>query len=666
MTGTSLGEHRGGRVRWLPLAIIAVALLLCALLVMWWPISPSESPAPIKPSSAEPAEPAPALPERRDENARTLAPDAEALTAATAAPAAASPDGAAPTTADEPLLLRVVIVDRAATPIPDASVRIWDDEGSLEAGQPAVFEAMSNGVGRATVSMPTGLSVLVAERQGVGSSGIWTRVSVASSANLDGETAIALHPTSHMTGLVLRADDRPAAGVRVHFYLFGGGAAGDARTPPETQTDHQGHFAIEVDAGAPLAMRAHEGERQTPEERFWLKDGEDRDVVLRFPGDWWIAGTTRDAAGSVVAKVQVRLWLEFPGYDIEGGQFPEANCYGDDARSDDEGRFRFAVPRLAGYTLLASVEGRPASDALSVQLDALHPQATVTLTLPDPSFIAGRLLSEDGAGLPGVTITAAPGGSYSPVAALYAPQRVERFGHADAVTDEQGRFRLEPLHPSGVYGLSCRPDPAHPKRVLRRADVPAGTQLDWIARESDMVRGVVMGRVLSGETGDPVSEFNLELVERVGEDGFLSRWVPSPPDAEGRFRVEGLRIGTVYGLLVHSPEWATAEVTWWTSSEDGHDVVVRLEREGTLEVETRDAGGGVASLTEVRLESRREVLSNGWTAFQRTDDAGVARFVSLDPGPFHLMASRGSLRAEADLVVASGTVTRARLDLRQP
>jgi hypothetical protein len=271
--------------------------------------------------------------------------------------------------------------------------------------------------------------------------------------------------------------------------------------------------------------------------------------------------------------------------------------------------------------------------------------------------------------LPGIEIAGSPGGAYFPAAALFAPQKVERWGHAQALTDAQGHFRLEPLHPLGVYQLSCRPDPAHPKRARDRPDVPAGTAgLEWIASESELVGGVVTGQVLSSETGGPVTDFTLEVVERVGEDGFRPRTLAPRSDPDGRFRVEGLEFGTIYGLLVRAEGWGAREVPWWTASEEGHEVLVRLERQASLEFEVRDSFGVPAGLALVVLEAQREVKGNDPWAWrqQHTDERGIVLLEQLDPGPYHVRVTRGELHAEADLTVTGGSAMHERLDLHAP
>jgi len=378
-----------------------------------------------------------------------------------------------------------------------------------------------------------------------------------------------------------------------------------------------------------------------------------------------VAGTVVDAAGQPVEAGRVRLWLDFPDYDPEAGIFPKENCYSPDTKSAGDGSFRFTLPKLASYTLLASAEGRPASDPVSVEIDTLHPSATVTLTLPEPAAIGGRLHTQDDHPLAGVEIRAAPGGNYYPIADLYGPTKPARFGTATGITGVDGRFRIEGLHPRGGYALTCRPDADHPKRRLAHAEVPAGTlDVDWTVRESDLVGCVVTGTVLSDD-GQPVTAFSIELVQRT-KDGFFQQNPREYTDPGGRFRMEGLAAGASYGMFIASKGWASAEVTWWTASEEGHDVVVRLERSGMLEVEVRDEQGLVAALAQVSAEWKTEVPRNRWVSPAHTDETGGARFDALDPGHYHLVVTRGDRRAEADVDVAAGALTHTRIDLRSP
>ena len=657
-------RQRGGRGAWL-LALAVVLLAVLGWIVATWPTtSPAEQPA-ARTVQAEAESPLPSLPDVEP----LAAPPAEiipGLEASEATPAQAEPaeDFGLPQQ-DEPEELRVVVVDGQAVPVPGARVRVWATENACEADEIALQDLVTDSRGRATVTMPAQSAVLVAERPDLGTSGLWRRNNVSWLRNLDGETTIPLLRRSTVRVLVLDADERPAAGVTVHFWRRGGGTGATPRTPPDAVTDAEGRAECECDAELHLGVRAVDGERRTPEERIRAGTGTEHAVVLRFPGDWSIAGTVVDTGQRPVADAKVRLWLEFPGYDIEGGVYPKENCYTDEATTPADGGFRFAVPRLASYTLLATVEGRPASDALSVPVDALHPQPEVTLTLPDPSAIAGRLRTEAGDPLPAVVIRAGPGGNFFPMADLYAPSRQDRFGRAEATTDADGRFRLEGLHPRGAYQLSCAPDAEHSNRRVTRDDVPAGTlDLDWVVREADLVRGVVEGQVLSAEDGRPIERFTVALIERA-EDRFFFRQGAPYDDPEGRFRLDTLALGTRYSLKVTAEGWSGREVPWWTASEELHDVVVRLERPGTLEVEVRDELGTLAPLVQVAVQIKSETPPMSWRYPLSTDDAGLVRFEKLDPGTYHLTATRGDSRAEADVTVGGGVVTRARLDLRQ-
>ena len=112
--------------------------------------------------------------------------------------------------------------------------------------------------------------------------------------------------------------------------------------------------------------------------------------------------------------------------------------------------------------------------------------------------------------------------------------------------------------------------------------------------------------------------------------------------------------------------WARAEVPWWAASEAGYDVVVQLERPGTLEVEVRDESGSPAALAKVWPDRKSDVPSNRWLHDAHTDESGRVRFEAIDPGRYHLTVTRGELKAEADVEVTGGAMTRARVDLRSP
>ena len=189
------------------------------------------------------------------------------------------------------------------------------------------------------------------------------------------------------------------------------------------------------------------------------------------------------------------------------------------------------------------------------------------------------------------------------------------------------------------------------KAVIQPTDV-AGV---WLAPASAELRVIAQRR----DIADP---------ERVGEDGFRPRTLAPRSDPDGRFRVEGLEFGTIYGLLVRAEGWGAREVPWWTASEEGHEVLVRLERQASLEFEVRDSFGVPAGLALVVLEAQREVKGNDPWAWrqQHTDERGIVLLEQLDPGPYHVRVTRGELHAEADLTVTGGSAMHERLDLHAP
>ena len=639
---------------------------LIALVLVWLALRPHTADdqrplvAPTPPAAVEPAAELPRVEPAGDVSAISPGEQRPAEPHAESGPAPAAAESVA-----EPSPVHVVVIDMSGAPVAGARVRTWVGEHACDADWPADEERITDGVGRATLALKQEQGVLLADREDLGSSAMWSRNQLGMSVDQEGETPIQLEPLAHVVGHVLEADGRPAAAVHVRAGRYGGDVRFNPRVPADTLTDNAGRFELAVGAGAFLALQAVDGPRRTADERLELGVGTMHEVTLRFPGDWGITGTVEDARGRPGAGAAVRAWLDVE--EPATGDGPRQNCFTTETKAGADGRFRLDVLSLGRYTLIARPASGPASEAATVQLDADATRPSVALVLPDAAAISGRLHAATGAPYAGVTINALPetGSSYLPQADCYAPIALDRFGQARAVTDADGRFRLEPLHPAGSYRLGCRPDPAASQLIALRTVVPAGTELDWSIDAEELVGSVVTGVVLSGETGEPLAEYGVQLVER--QDNRLS-FPPCKPtrDDAGHFRIEGLRLGTEYALVVTAQGWARSETPWWVAGPQPHEVIVRLPRPGALEVEVRDASGALARLASVSVTRQAEIFDFNVRLPQQTGANGRLELADLDPGTWHVVAFLGEQRAETEVTISAGATSRVWLDLRNP
>ena len=233
----------------------------------------------------------------------------------------------------------------------------------------------------------------------------------------------------------------------------------DPRTPLPVETDEQGRFKADVDAFAALGVRASWRKTYSPSVKLDRIDpGSVHDVVLRLPGQWSVRGVLLDPAGLPVSGGLVQLWFHWPDIDPEQGPWPDEDPYTNADESDEQGRFSIGVDRLGSFVLMGTAEGAAASDTVVVAIDEHHPHAEVSLSLYAAVAIRGRVVRPGGEPVVGATVYGGVGGRKSSLARLYGPAPSSRLGFAHAETDEQGAFELSPLHPHGIYEVTCVPD----------------------------------------------------------------------------------------------------------------------------------------------------------------------------------------------------------------
>lgn len=558
---------------------------------------------------------------------------------------------------EAPLPMRIAVVDARKVPVEGARLRVWNNDAARVAGAAPEGECSTDARGRAEISMSNARAVLVADRADAGSSVASDRLVLARQADREGLTVVTLISETTVRGRVRGVDDEPVPDALVELVELADGRRRQLRA------DARGEFAVRVVADEPVVLWAWDQGRRSPGERLLARADAERQVELRVAGDWWIAGVLKDAQGRPVKGARVACWRSFPGLDLEAHRLPEDEPEHVETVSDADGRFRIPVQRLGPYLLLASSPERAASDVVAVTLDAAHTRPDVTLQLPEPSFVAGRLVLPDGRALAGVEVVADPG-RFFVSAQDFGPQALDRFGRARAVTDADGRFRLQPLHPRGVYTLSCVPDAEHPTRTLTAPDVKAGTaDFVWTARPADLVHGVIAGLVLDSDSGSALTVFETELIERDAAGAVQRRRVLHQEDVAGKFRIADLKPGTSYGLIVRAEGRGAAEVPWWVAAESGRQIVVRLEPPALLQVEVLDEQGAPVPGCALSLEPRSELAAAGSIPPQRADERGRSLFEDLGAGAYRLTATHGELRQQTDVVLRGGSVTQARLEL---
>jgi hypothetical protein len=508
--------------------------------------------------------------------------------------------------------------------------------------------------------------VLVARKDDVGTSGLWTWSALERRQNDDGLTVITLRPEATLDIHVLHFDERPAPGARVVFMPdaapFG---AGMPRIPAEGVTDEYGRLIVPVEAPTGLVAVAVLGDLVSPELAVTVQAGETQELALRLPGPWSISGILRNQEGEPVPNGTITLWRHFPDHDVLGGNFPDEPPYQASTTSDAEGAFQFDLPRLDTYTLIGTAPEAPPGDPVMATVTSFNRHVTVHLFTTEPSLISGRMVDGNGAPMAGVMVRARPAHLYLPEALQYAPTIWGRLGQAAAATDEFGAFVLEPLHPEGTYILFARPDESRPERKIVVKNVPAGTDdVVLVASDENLARVIVELAVVSDATGDPIEDFRPTLLIQL--DGRTIDTHHPPVHAPGGvFVIEGLAPGYDYCLRVDADGFGVVERPWFSASPKGHEVLARLPDTGTLDIAVTDGVGIAVALASVTIRRQSEDFSVDRTRTAHTNDAGRVTFADLAPGRYRIAVRHDARILEVFEAVAPTETTPLSLRLER-
>ncbi|HEX5011385.1 MAG TPA: hypothetical protein VFY71_13405 [Planctomycetota bacterium] len=626
-----------------------VLLVLLAILA-WWLIQAPES------AGSRPAEAAKLVRPQPTE----LPPahfEAESPASATVAPLVDAPAQAAqPPATRTPAHLALVVVDDACAPVAGARVETWaEEDDDWEEGLPPLATLETDADGRCALPSMEDGGVLVATRKGVGSSGYVSVRMLRDLATPSGDAVVRLEPRSRLTGRVVEADDRPASDVEVHFWPFGGGGR-DGRTPRPLRTDADGRFALEVDASALLGIVAYDGPRESNEVRYRTEAHGERDVLLRLPGNWTVGGIVFSRRSEPLAGIKVMLWRVIPEWFLPPEQQPEflPNSRFDETVTGADGRFVFPLRERIAYTVIAFVPGELPTPAADVVIDAEHDHAFVELRPPEPSFIAGRVMDRSGAGVPDASVQAVTGTMWSPYERLYEPWPKDRWGEGGtARTDAQGAFRIEGLHPDGLYRVGLagtirdvrRPDPA--------TDVRAGRS-DVLMVQQEPVAKLSVTFTVRATSGAGILSDATITIYRLVEKGELVAQLKRETQADGRQRFTGLRAGESYSAMVEAPGLATLDVSSWIASPEASAIDVSLPRPATLDVDVRLAQGEPAAWADCRIEPRPPRHDMRGHVQRDADGLGRARFTHIDPGSLRLTVRAGGREARQDVDLGDG------------
>jgi protocatechuate 3,4-dioxygenase beta subunit len=302
----------------------------------------------------------------------------------------------------------------------------------------------------------------------------------------DGELTIELDAVEPIAGRALIGDSqRPAVGAAIAGLAVNGEFA-------QATTNDDGDFELDPsqwDGERPIFVTARDAEGRTARKRL---GGREEQLLLQLVEPLTIPVAVVQGDSPIVGAQVAAL---------SDGALPTL------ARSAADGRVTL-VHELAGPETTRVVLQARWHDVQSVPVEldvaAGSPAEAVVLDLDAGEHLEGTVVDDQGNPVPTALVSAAP---HPKDAANQRPA-----GHTDA----QGRFRIGPVVPGLLWDLRIEAEGYHTKRLteLSPASGPMLVTLQSVVRWE--------GRVADGSTGQPLSEFQGQLLREVAENGTIS------------------------------------------------------------------------------------------------------------------------------------------------
>ncbi len=342
------------------------------------------------------------------------------------------------------------------------------------------------------------------------------------------------------------------------------------------------------------------------------------------------------------------------------------------AATDGEGRARFDGARALLATVRAVAAGRAAAWIVVPEKD--EPGGTeVRVGLEPGTEISGVVRSaRTGIGVAGARVEATRGGTLGDRSVFYMAPRL-----STAIADAEGRFTVGGV-PYGIIVTVAAGAPGFVRgeRALQlgegSADLPP---VELLLDEGATAAGVVTdpeGRVVAGAAVTVVTGDGDDGGGGAPADGVIGPWGggltlagTGTTDGEGRYAVEGLRLGVPCRFYATARGFARSVLSDppRVAETPGQQLVedLRLRRAAEIRVRVVDPDGESPSDAKVSIA----LTEHSFLGPSRGED-GAALFPRLPPGDWDVRASsEGLLPASATVSLAEGEVRSLRLVLER-
>lgn len=424
---------------------------------------------------------------------------------------------------------------------------------------------------------------------------------------------ISLQQTARISGTVI--DDvsgQPVAPAKV--LTFRAGKTGPKESDrlllalQSLEANDHGRFDVDVEApGSFLLLAKAPGYLEVDlarQQKIVLQPGEHRrNVRLVLTPGLSIGGTVYDPAGSPLPGAQIQLINQSRG----------GNAPADSAKTGQDGAYllNYAVEPGVLYTVRAAHPVFGAAESDSITLAPGEHRDGVDLQLAKGHSVRGQVVTSDGRGVSGVTVSLRGKSDKS-----YVPVQFAEVG-----ADNEGRFEIANI-PAGVYKPTVQLYGAQNETMQslfygEDFTMPADTDLDGLIIDvGPAVEGYISGKIMDN-TSQPLG--NIIVMAHSGTASASDRTAQN-----GTYRFEALG-GAQFWMLevVDSPGYAG--VMREKVPVNSENVDFRLEGAGELSGRVYDT---VTNRPVTSFEIR--ILHGKWSTYNAAD--GSFTFAGVTPG----------------------------------
>jgi RNA polymerase sigma factor (sigma-70 family) len=528
------------------------------------------------------------------------------------------------------------VEDQAGRPVAEARVRSWNGMYWTLAQSPDTpptppdREVVTDGAGAFSIGGlgPTCLMAVEAP----GQTGLARLTGdLADGARADGVT-LTLGPVREIRGLILGADERPAADCVIVAEPEAGepgdalsGVPGMFLVPPprvSARSDGDGRFVL-----AGLADRPYVVTVSSRRDVSWTGRHApgDADLLIRLHAGATLRGRVDSALGGPVGDAEVTAC------SVSSGPWPRPLRT---TTTDADGFFELVgLDAAADGLLLVRAPNHALDVEQHVEIAAGEP-SQVRIVLDEARALGGTIVDGNDQPVVGVAV-AIQGDRILPVPSGMTlkplPAWETLFSGANAtVTDKQGRFRFGQLY-DGMFELRV----AEPEGQGTAAVVVAesGSEDLRIVLDSSRPAGVTLvGTVSDALTGRPMERFSIIPMIPSGAGGMTGDDY-SFESAEGSFRIAGLPPGTIEPL-VRAPGYAEQHLPTRDDAAGEHRLDLQLSAERVLRLRVVDEDHEPVSARLSFLDERGSPLmvksaANMGTTLLETDAQGEAIAMGL-------------------------------------